>query len=166
MPSLTLFPLNYLQPVHCWDQLGRVLVVNPSWFSELGSPTINQNQRKVSGSHTIFNWIGSLALLKEQVALYPGPSLVYPWLLSGHCFYEDLNLWKVQTLLLDIVIGVCLHISGRSSLQNSVSGGVQDQVGWNPEQPNLVRGLEVGGPAGGSGLELLVPYNPSLSVIL
>lgn len=29
----------------------------------------------------------------------------------------------------------------------SISGGVQDQVGWGPEQPGLVPDLEVGGPA-------------------
>jgi len=30
-----------------------------------------------------------------------------------------------------------------------VSGGVQGQVGWGPEQPCLVLNVEVGGPASG-----------------
>ena len=35
-----------------------------------------------------------------------------------------------------------------------IPGGVQDQVGWGPEQPGLVLNVEVGGPACGGALEL------------
>ena len=33
----------------------------------------------------------------------------------------------------------------------SIPGGVQGQVGWDPEQPGLVLNVEVGGPACGGG---------------
>ena len=35
-----------------------------------------------------------------------------------------------------------------------VSGGIQGQVGWGPQQPELVIDLTVGNPACGTGLEL------------
>ena len=38
-----------------------------------------------------------------------------------------------------------------------IPGGVQDQVGWGPEQPALVPDLQVGGPACGMGL---IPDEP------
>lgn len=33
-----------------------------------------------------------------------------------------------------------------------VPGGVQDQVGWGPGQPDLVAGMEISGPACGLGV--------------
>jgi len=33
-----------------------------------------------------------------------------------------------------------------------IPGGVQGQVGWGSEQPGLVLGMEVGGPAHGRGV--------------
>ena len=38
--------------------------------------------------------------------------------------------------------------------KSSITGNVQDQVGWGPGQPGLVPDLEIGGPACGRGLEL------------
>ena len=51
----------------------------------------------------------------------------------------------------------------------SIPGGVEGQVGWGPGQPGVVLNVEVGGPACGGGLELMilqVPSNSSHSVIL
>ena len=38
----------------------------------------------------------------------------------------------------------------------SIPGGVEGQVGWGPGQPGLVLNVEVGGPACGGGLELMI----------
>ena len=38
----------------------------------------------------------------------------------------------------------------------SIPGGVEGQVGWGPGQPDLVLNGEVGGPACGGGLELMI----------
>jgi len=42
----------------------------------------------------------------------------------------------------------------------SVPGGVQDQVGWGPQQSGLVPDLEVGGLPVAGGLELDHPRGP------
>jgi len=50
----------------------------------------------------------------------------------------------------------------------SIPGGVEGQAGCGPGQPGLVLNGEVGGPACGGGLELMileVPANPSHSRI-
>ena len=52
----------------------------------------------------------------------------------------------------------------------SVSGGVQDQVGWGHRQPDLVPDLEAGGPAcvrrGWNLLIFGVPSKPSRSMLI
>ena len=56
--------------------------------------------------------------------------------------------------------GEALEQAAQRGCGCSIPGGVQGQVGWGPEQPGLVPGLEVGGPACGKELKLNDPRGP------
>jgi len=48
--------------------------------------------------------------------------------------------------------GEVLEQAAQRGCGHPTSGGVQDQVGWGPGQPDLVPDMEVGGPACGRGV--------------
>jgi len=61
-----------------------------------------------------------------------------------------------------------LEQAAQRGCECSIPGGVQDQVGWSPGQPDLEPDLEVDGPPCCRGIgtgSLGVPSNPSQSVI-